>query len=96
MHALIAKHPDWFPANPKVKELVSGCGGMMRFTPFGGDKDKVMKACRACFDEHVLLFYCGHGPYHVRMLPPLGVMKMEDWPRVIECLERGLAKAAAS
>lgn len=96
MQVLIAKHPEWFPANPKVKELVSGCGGMMRFTPFGGDKDKVMKACRACFDEQVVLFYCGHGPYHVRMLPPLGVMKMEDWPRVFECLEKGLAKAAVS
>lgn len=96
MHAMIARHPEWFPANPKVKDQVSGCGGMMRFTPFGGDKDKVIKACRACFDEHVILFYCGHGPYHVRMLPPLGVMKLEDWPRVIACLEKGLAKAAAS
>lgn len=96
MQAMIAKHPEWFPASPKVKELASGMGGMMRFTPFGGDKEKVMKACRACFDEHVVLFYCGHGPYHVRMLPPLGVMKMEDWPRVFHCLEKGLAKAAAS
>lgn len=94
--ALIAKHPEWFPATPKVKDLVSGCGGMMRFTPFGGEKEKVIKACRACFDEHVLLFYCGHGPYHVRMLPPLGVMKLEDWPRVFACLEKGLARAAAS
>ncbi len=96
MHALIARRPEWFPASDKVKELVSGCGGMMRFTPFGGEKDKITKACRACFDENVILFYCGHGPYHVRMLPPLGVMKLEDWPRVFQCLERGLAKAAAS
>lgn len=96
MQALIARHPEWFPTNPQVKELAGGEGGMMRFTPFGGDKDKVMKACRACFDEHVVLFYCGHGPYHVRVLPPLGVMKLEDWPRVFQCIEKGLARAAAS
>jgi len=29
------------------------------------------------------------------MLPPLPVMKMEDWPRVFECLERALGKAAS-
>ena len=96
MQALISKHPEWFPTNDKVREMVGGMGGMMRFTPFGGDKEKVTKACRGCFDEHVILFYCGHGPYHVRMLPPLGVMKLEDWPRVFQCLERGLARAAAS
>jgi 4-aminobutyrate aminotransferase-like enzyme len=66
----------------------------MRMTPFGGEKGKVTKACRACFDEGVILFYCGHGPYHLRMLPPLGVMSLEQWPRVFECVERGLAKVA--
>ncbi len=69
---------------------------MMRFTPFGGAKDKIMAACKACFDEGVILFYCGHGPYHVRMLPPLGVMKLEDWPRVFACMERGLVKAGSA
>jgi hypothetical protein len=41
-----------------------------------------------------VLFWCGHGPYHLRMLPPLGVMKLEDWPRVFACIEKGLAKVA--
>jgi 4-aminobutyrate aminotransferase-like enzyme len=95
---LIAKHPEWFPAVDELggggEKLVGGAGGMMRFTPFGGVKDKVMKLNRTCFDEGVVLFYCGHGPYHVRMLPPLGVMKLEDWPRVFACIERGMAKAA--
>lgn len=58
-------------------------------------KDKVNKACKALYDEGVVLFYCGHGPYHVRMLPPLPSMKMDDWPKVFECVERGLAKASA-
>ncbi|MEQ8317151.1 MAG: aminotransferase class III-fold pyridoxal phosphate-dependent enzyme [Phycisphaerales bacterium] len=92
--ALIKKHPDWFPPALFVEDLVAGEGGMMRFTPFGGDKAKVAAACKACFEEGVILFWCGHGPYHVRMLPPLGVMKLEDWPRVFEVVERALAKVA--
>ena len=64
----------------------------MRLTPFAGAKDKITKACRALFDEGAVLFYCGHGPFHIRMLPPLGAMKLEDWPRVFEVMERGLAK----
>ncbi len=89
--ALIARHPEWFPECPEVESLCGGLGGMMRFTPFGGNKEKVIKAARACFDAGAIVFYCGHGPYHVRMLPPLGVMKLEDWPRVFACIEKGLA-----
>lgn len=89
--ALVRKHPNWFPAVPGVPDLVGGTGGMMRFTPFGGVKDRIMKTCRACFDAGVVVFYCGHGPFHVRMLPPLGVMREEDWPRVFECVEAGLS-----
>lgn len=96
IRAIAARHPDWFPANPDVPDIVGGEGGMMRFTPFGGVKDRMTKACRHLFDEGVIVFYAGHGPYHIRMLPPLGVMKEEDWPRVMACLEAGLAKTAAA
>ncbi|HZW09724.1 MAG TPA: aminotransferase class III-fold pyridoxal phosphate-dependent enzyme [Phycisphaerales bacterium] len=98
--AMIARHPEWFPKvepgvlSPAPAELVGGAGGMMRFTPFGGRKDKINRALKTCFEEGVILFSCGHGPYHVRLLPPLGVMKLEDWARVFACMERGLAKAA--
>ncbi|MGP1272511.1 MAG: aminotransferase class III-fold pyridoxal phosphate-dependent enzyme [Phycisphaerales bacterium] len=94
--AMQARHPDWFPEVPFAGGDVvgAGIGGMMRFTPFGGDKAKVAAACKACFDEGVVLFWCGHGPYHIRMLPPLGVMNLADWPGVFECIERGLARAA--
>lgn len=95
---LIANHTAWFPEvaalGQGTQALVGGIGGMMRFTPFAGKKDKINAACKACFDEGVILFYCGHGPYSLRMLPPLGVMKIEDWPRVFACIEKGLAKAA--
>lgn len=95
VRALAAKHPDWFPAGPDYADIVGGTGGMMRFTPFGGKKDRIMKLCKHLFDAGVVAFYCGHGPYHVRMLPPLGVMKEQDWPRVFACIEKGMAAAAA-
>jgi 4-aminobutyrate aminotransferase-like enzyme len=94
VRALAAKHPEWFPKVADVPDFGGGVGGMMRFTPFGGKKEAITKACRAIFDEGVVLFYCGHGPYHVRVLPPLGVMKESDWPRVFAAIERGLARTA--
>lgn len=92
---LAAKRPEWFPAVPEVADVAGGIGGLMRMTPFGGRKDKIQALCKSAFDEGVILFYCGHGPYHVRMLPPLPVFKMEDWPRVFACLERALAKVGS-
>ncbi len=89
---LRGRHPEWFPGSG---EVAGGVGGMMRFTPFGGDKAKVMKLCRAAYDEGVVLFYCGHGPYHVRMLPPLPVMRFEDWPRVFSVIERAMSRVSS-
>jgi acetylornithine aminotransferase len=95
--SLIAKHPEWFPPVDALggggERLMGGLGGMMRFTPFAGDKAKVTNACKAMFDEGVITFQCGHGPYHVRLLPPLPAMRDDHWPRVFSCIERGLAKA---
>jgi 4-aminobutyrate aminotransferase-like enzyme len=90
---LINKHPEWFPPVPATGELIGGSGGMMRFTPYGGDKAKILAAAKAIFEEGVILFYCGHGPYHVRMLPPMPVMQESDWPRIFACIERGMTKA---
>src|ERR1043165_4177502 len=59
--ALAAKHPAWFPAVAEVTDICAGIGGMMRFTPFGGRKDKVQALCKAAFEEGVIVFYCGHG-----------------------------------
>lgn len=97
VRALAAKHPQWFTTTTKwgeIDDIVGGTGGMMKFTPFAGDKDKITKACKHLFDAGAIVFYCGHGPYHIRMLPPLPVFKEQDWPRVFECFEKGLAAAA--
>ncbi|RNC81607.1 MAG: aminotransferase class III-fold pyridoxal phosphate-dependent enzyme [Phycisphaera sp.] len=92
--ALAAKHPNWFPPVKHLDDVCGGIGGMMRMTPFGGDQKKIAAACKACFDEGVILFWCGHGPHHVRMLPPVPVMEESHWLKVFECIERGFAKVA--
>ncbi len=93
--ALAQKHPEWFPTTRDVVEIVAGRGGMMRFTPFAGARDAITGLCRTLYDEGVITFYCGHGPFHVRMLPPLGVMREDDWGPVFEIVELSLAKHAA-
>ena len=94
VRALMDRHPEWFPAVPFGGPNPGGIGGMCRFTPFGGEKSKIIAAAKAIYDEGAVLFWCGHGPYHLRMLPPLGVMRLDQWPGVFECVERGLAKVA--
>lgn len=97
---LIEKHKNWFPPIPgptgltRSNGFVGGVGGMMRLTPFAGDKPMIMKVLNALFAEGVIAFYCGHGPYHIRFLPPVGVMKPEQFKDVFEIVERALAKTA--
>lgn len=96
VEALKAKHPDWFPDVPFVNSgIVGGVGGMMRFTPFGGEKAKIGKLTKVLFDEGVIAFYNGHGPFHLRFLPPVASMPIDQWPEVFEIVERAMAKVAA-
>ena len=101
--ALVKKHPDWFPQIPHPTGLAriatgfyGGVGGMMRITPFGGDKSKIVSALHTMFQEGVIAFYCGHDPYHIRFLPPIGVMQPEQFDDVFTILESSLAKATTS
>ncbi|MDZ4755211.1 MAG: aminotransferase class III-fold pyridoxal phosphate-dependent enzyme [Phycisphaerae bacterium] len=94
--AFVKKHPEWFlpvrNANGgPMKDLVAGTGGMMRMTPFGGDKDRIMALLHRLFADGIIAFYCGHQPYHLRFLPPIGVMKPEHFGPVFEIMESSFA-----
>ncbi len=100
---LVDDHPDWFPPVPhysgirrQASGLFGGVGGMMRFTPFGGEKAKVWKTLHTMFEKGVIAFACGHGPYHIRFLPPVGVMKAEHFDEVFPIVEASLAEVAAA
>lgn len=97
--AFIAKHPEWFPpvrypsgTTTSPEQLAGGVGGMMRITPFGGSKEKITKALNQMFEDGLIAFYCGHGPYHIRFLPPIGVMKPQQFRDVFAILETSFAK----
>ena len=95
--AFVAKHPAWF--TPVTNSLgrtntnyVAGTGGMMRLTPFGGNREKIGKLLNNLFEDGVIAFSCGHGPYHLRFLPPVGVMKPEQFGPVFEIMEKSFAR----
>ncbi len=97
--ALVRKHPEWFPpvALPfgrSSTRVVGGIGGMMRLTPFGGDKERINTLLKHLFEDGVITLGCGHGPYHLRFLPPIGVFQPEHFDPVFEILERSLARTA--
>lgn len=97
--AFVAKHPAWFPPvtnslGRTSKTVVAGHGGMMRLTPFGGNKEKIGKLLNNLFEDGVIAFSCGHGPYHLRFLPPVGVMKPEHFGPVFEIMEKSFARTA--
>ena len=97
---LIDANPAWFPAvhledGTESRDFVGGVGGMCRFTPFGGRKDLVTKLLHTLFDEGVIAFYCGHGPFHIRFLPPVGVMPIDRFDEVFEIVGRAMGRVAA-
>ena len=101
MGAFVEAHPEWFTEIPHPHNLTrtatgffGGVGGMMRFTPFGGDRARVINACHTLFEEGVICFYCGHGPFHIRFLPPIGVMQPEQFDPVLQIVERALSRVA--
>ena len=97
--AFVAKHPQWFPPvvnslGRSTKTVVAGHGGMMRLTPFGGNRERIGKLLNNLFEDGVIAFSCGHGPYHLRFLPPVGVMKPEQFGPVFEIMEKSFARTA--
>jgi 4-aminobutyrate aminotransferase-like enzyme len=91
--ALGRKHPEWFPPIEGMAPDTprwGGIGGMMRFTPFGGRLEPVKALLGTMFRLGVIAFYCGHGPYHVRFLPPVGVMRPEQFGEVFEIIEAAM------
>ena len=67
----------------------------MRFTPFGGVKSKIIATCRRMFESGVIGFYCGRDPFHIRFLPPVGVMTPRQFDDVFTIVSAALAGVAA-
>jgi 4-aminobutyrate aminotransferase-like enzyme len=63
---------------------------MLRMTPFGGDKAAIVSLVKRLFDDGVLSFFCGHGPFHIRFLPPVGVLTLEQFGQVMDIVEAAI------
>lgn len=61
----------------KVIGEIRQIGGMIAFQPFEGTMEQVKVFLQKLYHEGVIAFYCGHGPYLVRLLPPLAILKEE-------------------
>jgi 4-aminobutyrate aminotransferase-like enzyme len=73
---------------------VRALGGMIAFLPHGGTMEEVKAVLMKLFDLGVVAFYCGHGPYLVRLLPPLGAMTEADVDAVLELVGQALRATA--
>lgn len=73
----------------KVSDI-RAIGAMVAFQPGSGSMDHVKQFLMKLFDLGVVAFYCGHGPYLIRMLPPLGAMSEKEIDEVTSRIESAL------
>lgn len=73
--------------SPKKISDIRVIGSMIAFQPEEGTMDQVKSLLTRLYDRGVVAFYCGHGPYLVRMLPPFGVMTEPQIDEVCTILE---------
>ncbi|MBC7693371.1 MAG: aminotransferase class III-fold pyridoxal phosphate-dependent enzyme [Methylotenera sp.] len=79
------------------KGIIGECrniGGMVAFTPYSGTMDDIKKVLFKLFEAGVVAFYCGHGPYLIRLLPPLGVMTEKQVDEACAIIEKVLIASA--
>jgi acetylornithine/N-succinyldiaminopimelate aminotransferase len=75
---------------------VRAVGGMIAFQPFEGKLDDCKIVLKKLYDLGAVAFYCGHGPYLIRMLPPFGAMNESDIDVACGLIEKALHEAKAS
>ncbi len=67
-----------------------GIGGMIAFTPFGGEEKKVIDFVRALFDNGLMTFVAGSHPTRVRMLVPILALGESDVNNAMLIIEKTL------
>jgi 4-aminobutyrate aminotransferase-like enzyme len=90
------KLADLAKRRPDLAAGPFGMGGMIAFTPLGGDTDKVNRFLRNLFDAGVIGFIAGASPAKARFLLPVGGVEESDIDAVFPILERVLAETAAA
>ncbi|MFH0822319.1 MAG: aminotransferase class III-fold pyridoxal phosphate-dependent enzyme [Pseudomonadota bacterium] len=95
LHAhVVERLEDVSSRNPGLVKGPYGIGGMVAFTPFDGDAEKVKALIHTLFREGVIAFSCGSAPTRVRFLLPTPVLTYDHIDEVMEVLERSLKYVA--
>jgi len=68
---------------------VEGLGLMVAFTPFDGSKEKMLELVKRLFDNGVMGFGCGSGPFRMRFLLP-AILTDEHIAEIKTILEKTL------
>lgn len=69
-----------------------GIGGMVIFTPFDGESQRVARFIQDLFHAGVISFVAGSHPTRVRFLIPAGVMEIQDVDAVMQLVEEVLGR----
>ncbi len=91
----IAKIHEYFVAHLKVLsekyphavQGPFGCGAMIAFTPFNGNKEKADVFVQALFKEGLICFTAGQSVSRIRFLVPMGAITFDDIDRAVEIIE---------
>jgi acetylornithine aminotransferase len=89
-----SKLQDLARRRPDLAAGPFGLGGMICFTPLGGDPDKVAKYLKNCFEAGVIGFIAGTKPAKARFLLPVGGAEEADIDAAFPILERVLVETA--
>lgn len=71
---------------------IEAIGAMISWKFRDGFLEETKKFTLKAFEEGVILYYCGHGPYKIRFLLPVGGMKESDYRGAMKILERTIKK----
>lgn len=82
---LARRHKDHF-------EGPYGKGTMIAFTPFKGDKQKVITYLHALYKAGVIAFISGGSPLRIRALPPAGGICFDQIDQIVTIIEDELIK----
>jgi acetylornithine aminotransferase len=91
-----AKLEDLARRRPDLAAGPFGLGGMIAFTPLGGDPDRVAQYLKNLFEAGVIGFIAGGTPAKARFLLPVGGIEAADIDAAFPILERVLIETAAA
>jgi len=82
--------------HPELVRGPYGIGGMIAFTPLGGDLQKVLNFVKRLFEAGVMSFIAGRHPFKCRFLIPLLATEFEDIDKAVNIIEKTLLKCHES